>query len=108
MNSTTDRLTPQAPPQQTIRELKENTFIFVKDKALRLLVPWLVCVFTHASLQAYLERVTHGQFSGSYFQEGLRVCLSRDGGLTWCGPGDHYGYEIDSTSNPVRSSSGSS
>ena len=41
---------------------------FVKDKALRLLVPWLVCVFTHASLQVYLERVTHGQFSGSYFQ----------------------------------------
>jgi glucan biosynthesis protein C len=41
---------------------------FIKDKALRLLVPWLVCVFTHASLQVYLERVTHGQFSGSYFQ----------------------------------------
>ena len=41
---------------------------FVKDKALRLLVPWLVCVFTHASLQRYLERITHGAFSGSYFQ----------------------------------------
>ena len=41
---------------------------FVRDKALRLLVPLLVGVFTHASLQVYLERVTHGQFSGSYFQ----------------------------------------
>ena len=41
---------------------------FVKDKALRLLVPLLVGVFTHASLQVYLERVTHGQFSGSYLQ----------------------------------------
>jgi peptidoglycan/LPS O-acetylase OafA/YrhL len=41
---------------------------FVKDKALRLLVPWLVCVFTHASLQRYLERITHGEFSGSFFQ----------------------------------------
>jgi glucan biosynthesis protein C len=41
---------------------------FIKDKALRLLVPWLVCVFTHASLQVYLERLTHGQFSGSYFR----------------------------------------
>ncbi len=41
---------------------------FVKDKALRLLVPLLVCDFTHASLQVYLERLTHGQFSGSYFQ----------------------------------------
>ena len=40
---------------------------FFKDKALRLLVPLLVVVFTHASLQVYLERFTHGQFSGSYF-----------------------------------------
>jgi peptidoglycan/LPS O-acetylase OafA/YrhL len=41
---------------------------FVKDKTLRLLVPLLVGVFTHASLQVYLERLTHGQFSGTYFQ----------------------------------------
>jgi hypothetical protein len=41
---------------------------FVKDKTLRLLVPLLVGVFTHASLQVYLERITHGQFSGTYFQ----------------------------------------
>jgi len=27
-----------------------------------------VGVFTHASLQVYLERLTHGQFSGTYFQ----------------------------------------
>jgi glucan biosynthesis protein C len=41
---------------------------FVKDKVLRLLVPLLVCDFTHASLQVYLDRLTHGEFSGSYFQ----------------------------------------
>jgi glucan biosynthesis protein C len=41
---------------------------FVKDKVLRLLVPVVVCDLTHASLQVYLERVTHGQFSGTYFQ----------------------------------------
>ncbi|MEJ2736356.1 MAG: acyltransferase [Anaerolineae bacterium] len=41
---------------------------FVKDKVLRLLVPFLVCVFTHASLQVYLERLTHGDFRGTYFQ----------------------------------------
>jgi glucan biosynthesis protein C len=41
---------------------------FVKDKALRLLVPWLVGMLTHASLQVYLERRAHGQFSGSYIQ----------------------------------------
>jgi hypothetical protein len=27
----------------------------------------LVVVFTHSSLQVYLERITHGQFSGSYW-----------------------------------------
>jgi len=41
---------------------------FLKDRALRLLVPLVVCDLTHASLQVYLERLTHGQFSGSYFQ----------------------------------------
>ena len=41
---------------------------FIKDKALRLLVPVLVCALTHASLQMYLQRLTHGDFSGSYFQ----------------------------------------
>ncbi len=40
---------------------------FLKAKVLRLLIPLLVGVFTHASLQVYLERLTHGQFSGSYF-----------------------------------------
>lgn len=41
---------------------------FVKDKVLRLLVPLLVAGVTHCSLQVYLERLTHGQFSGSYLQ----------------------------------------
>ena len=40
---------------------------FFKDKVLRLFVPLLVAMFTYASLQVYLERITHGQFSGSYF-----------------------------------------
>jgi glucan biosynthesis protein C len=41
---------------------------FIKDKALRLLVPWLVLLLTHQSLQFYLDRLSHGQFSGSFFQ----------------------------------------
>jgi peptidoglycan/LPS O-acetylase OafA/YrhL len=41
---------------------------FVKDKVLRLLVPLLVGMFTHCALQVYLERLTHGQFSGTFFQ----------------------------------------
>ena len=40
---------------------------FFKDKILRLLVPLAVVVFTHASLQVYLEKITHGRFGGSYF-----------------------------------------
>ena len=38
-----------------------------KDKLLRLGVPLIVCVFTHASIQVYLDRLTHYQFFGSYF-----------------------------------------
>jgi peptidoglycan/LPS O-acetylase OafA/YrhL len=40
---------------------------FIKDKVLRLLVPLVVGVFTHLAFQVYLERITHGQFSGSFF-----------------------------------------
>jgi len=41
---------------------------FAKDKILRLLVPLLVCALTHAALQAYLYNITHGLFSGNFFQ----------------------------------------
>ncbi len=47
---------------------KSSAGQFVKDKVLRLLVPLAMTAFTHASLQVYVERVSHGQFSGSYFQ----------------------------------------
>lgn len=41
---------------------------FIKDKALRLLVPLLAGIFTHSVLQVYLERLTHGEFSGSFWE----------------------------------------
>ncbi len=41
---------------------------FVKDKVLRLFVPLVVAVFTHSAWQVYLERVSHGQFTGSFFE----------------------------------------
>ena len=41
---------------------------FLKDKILRLLLPLVVAVLTHISIQAYLENYTHGLFSGNYFQ----------------------------------------
>jgi hypothetical protein len=34
-------------------------------------------------------------FHGSYQKGGLRVILSPDGGKTWRGPGENYGYQID-------------
>jgi len=40
---------------------------FYKDKFLRLLIPVLIASITHGALQVYLERLTHGQFSGSFF-----------------------------------------
>ncbi|MEW6403953.1 MAG: acyltransferase [Chloroflexota bacterium] len=40
---------------------------FLKDKVLRLLVPLLVAMFSYGALQVYLERVTHGQFNGSFW-----------------------------------------
>jgi hypothetical protein len=40
---------------------------FYVDKFLRLMVPVLFASVTHSALQVYLERVTHGQFTGSFF-----------------------------------------
>jgi len=40
---------------------------FVVDKVRRLLVPLLVGIFTHAMWQVYLDRITHHQFSGSFW-----------------------------------------
>jgi len=44
-----------------------GTWKFVEDKVRRLFVPLVVGVFSHAMLQVYLERVTHHQFRGSFF-----------------------------------------
>ena len=40
---------------------------FYVDKFLRLMIPLLIGSLTHSILQVYLERVSHGQFSGSFF-----------------------------------------
>ncbi len=61
---------------------------FVKDKVLRLFVPLLVGIFTHSALQVYLERASHGEFSGSFFEfyphyfEGL---YAFGGNFAWMG-----------------------
>ena len=40
---------------------------FYVDRFLRLMIPVLVASVTHCILQVYLERLTHGRFSGSFF-----------------------------------------
>jgi peptidoglycan/LPS O-acetylase OafA/YrhL len=39
---------------------------FYVDKFLRLMIPLLIGSVTHSILQVYLERLSHGQFSGSF------------------------------------------
>lgn len=40
---------------------------FYVDKFQRLMIPVLIASVTHSALHVYLERLTHGQFSGSLF-----------------------------------------
>jgi glucans biosynthesis protein C len=48
--------------------MKGSNRKFIKDKVLRLLVPLVVGAFTHVAVQVYLERVTHHQFVGTFFE----------------------------------------
>ena len=41
---------------------------FLKDKVLRLFVPWIFQVLTLITIQDYLGSMAHGEFSGSYWQ----------------------------------------
>jgi len=41
---------------------------YVRERVLRLFVPLAVGAFTHVAWQVYLERVSHGQFQGSFLE----------------------------------------
>lgn len=41
---------------------------FIQDKTLRLFIPLGVGIFTHSIVQVYLERLSHGDFTGSFWQ----------------------------------------
>jgi peptidoglycan/LPS O-acetylase OafA/YrhL len=41
--------------------------IFIRERALRLLVPLLIGIFTHIAVQVYLERKSFSGFTGSFF-----------------------------------------
>lgn len=47
---------------------KGSTRKFLKDKVLRLLVPFFFALFSHVTFQVYLRWITHNLFSGSYFR----------------------------------------
>lgn len=41
---------------------------FMRERTSRLLIPLIFGIFTHIPLQVYIERVTHGQFNGSFWE----------------------------------------
>jgi hypothetical protein len=59
---------------------------FLKDKIMRLLIPLLVADFTHIALQVYIERLTHGDFTGTFWQF---IPHYFDG---WYGMGGNFGW----------------
>jgi peptidoglycan/LPS O-acetylase OafA/YrhL len=67
---------------------KGSVMEFVRDKVFRLLVPFLVGIFTHVAVAVYLERITHNQFYGSllafypHYFEGL---YGFGGNFAWMG-----------------------
>lgn len=41
---------------------------FMRERTSRLLIPLIFGIFTHIPLQVYIERVTHGQFAGTFWE----------------------------------------
>ena len=64
---------------------------FFTDKILRLMVPVLFASVTHSALQIYLERLTHGQFTGSFLSfvpqyfHGVYMGIGAPGNFAWHG-----------------------
>lgn len=66
---------------------------FLKDRCLRLFIPLAVGLFTHIALQIYLDRLTHGQFRGSFWQFIPRYFEGLDGfGGNFPWHGQHLWY----------------
>ena len=42
--------------------------LFAKDRLVRLVIPLIVGILTHVSIQVYLEQVSRGNFTGSFFE----------------------------------------
>jgi len=64
---------------------------FYVDKFLRLMIPVLLASVTHSAIQVYFERLTHSQFSGSFFSflpeyfNGVYMGFGMPGNFAWHG-----------------------
>ncbi len=58
---------------------------FLRDRVMRLLVPLALGILVLAPPQVYLERLTHGEFQGTFFQFLHRFFTSEIGGGAWTG-----------------------
>lgn len=47
---------------------KRSSLQFLQERVSRLLVPLVFGIFSHVILQVYLENLTHGRFSGTFWQ----------------------------------------
>ena len=47
---------------------KRSNAEFMRERVIRLLIPLCVGIFTHIILQVYIENITHGRFTGSFWQ----------------------------------------
>lgn len=47
---------------------KRTNAEFMRERVVRLLIPLGVGMFTHIMLQVYIERITHGEFTGTFWQ----------------------------------------
>jgi peptidoglycan/LPS O-acetylase OafA/YrhL len=46
---------------------KPSNAEFMRERVTRLLIPLVVGMFTHIMLQVYIERITHGEFTGTFW-----------------------------------------
>jgi len=47
---------------------KRTNTEFMRERVIRLLIPLVVGIFTHIIIQVYIERITHGEFTGTFWQ----------------------------------------
>ncbi len=73
---------------------------FYSDKFLRLFIPVLLASVTHAAFQVYIERITHGQYSGSFISfipeyfNGVYVGIGNSGASNFANVGMHLWYLV--------------